>query len=222
MRLSHGDRLGPYEVLDLLGSGGMGAVYRARDARLNRQVALKLLAEDLAADPEARARLQREALSAAALDHPFICKIFEIGEHPGAGGVQFLVLEYIAGETLRQRLRAGRMPSPEILRIASEIAEALEVAHARGFVHRDLKPENIMLTEQGDVKIMDFGLTRPVAASAGDAGRATMFMTTPGMVLGTPAYMSPEQHKGLDLVRARTCSPSARSSPRCCPAATRS
>src|SRR5262245_21986520 len=121
MRLSHGDRLGPYEVLGHLGSGGMGAVYRARDLRLNREVALKLLADDLAADPEARARLQREALSAAALDHPFICKIFEIGEHPGDGGVLFLVLEYIVGETLRQRLRTGRMRSPEILRIASEI-----------------------------------------------------------------------------------------------------
>jgi len=199
MRLSHGDRLGPYEVLGHLGSGGMGAVYRARDLRLNREVALKLLADDLAADPEARARLQREALSAAALDHPFICKIFEIGEHPGDGGVLFLVLEYIVGETLRQRLRTGRMRSPEILRIASEISEALELAHARGFVHRDLKPDNIMLTEQGHVKVMDFGLARPIAAAAGDPERATMFVTTPGMVLGTPAYMSPEQHKGLDV-----------------------
>src|SRR6516164_7340368 len=110
MRLGLGDRLGPYDVLGHLGSGGMGSVYRARDSRLNRQVALKLLADELAADPDARARLEREALSAAALDHPFICKIFEIGEHPIEGGVPFLVLEYIAGGTLRDRLRAGRMP----------------------------------------------------------------------------------------------------------------
>jgi tetratricopeptide (TPR) repeat protein len=198
MRLGLGDRLGPYDVLGHLGSGGMGSVYRARDSRLNRQVALKLLADELAADPDARARLEREALSAAALDHPFICKIFEIGEHPIEGGVPFLVLEYIAGGTLRDRLRAGRMPSSEVLRIASEIAEALEAAHARGFVHRDLKPENIMLTEQGHVKVMDFGLARPIA-SAADPARATMFVTSPGIVVGTPAYMSPEQHKGLDV-----------------------
>jgi tetratricopeptide (TPR) repeat protein len=177
----------------------MGSVYRARDPRLNRQVALKLLADEWAGDPEANARLQREALSAAALDHPFICKVFEISEHPGKGGVPFLVLEYIAGETLRERLRAGRMPSSEIHRIASEIAEALEVAHAGGFVHRDLKPENIMLTEQGHVKIMDFGLARPTASAAGDPAQATMFVTSPGVVVGTPAYMSPEQHKGLDV-----------------------
>src|SRR6516225_911412 len=130
MRLSPGDRLGPYDVIGHLGSGGMSAVYRAHDSRLNRQVALKLLTDDLEADPAARERLQREALSAAALDHPFICKIFEIGEHPAGGGVLFLVLEYIAGETLRQRLCAGRMRSLEILRVASEMAEALEVAHA--------------------------------------------------------------------------------------------
>jgi len=134
MRLSRGDTLGPYEVLGHIGSGGMGTVYRARDTRLDRQVALKVLADDLAADPTPRERLRREAFSAAALDHPFICKVFEIGEHPANDrGTLFLVLEYISGQTLRQRLNAGGMAAAEILRVSSEMAEALEVAHARGF-----------------------------------------------------------------------------------------
>src|SRR6266542_499340 len=140
MTLSPGTRLGPYEILARVGEGGMGVVYRARDPRLDRQVAIKLLSTETAADPCARERLRREAMAIAALDHPYICKIFEIGEE---GDALFLVMEYIPGTPLHQRLLEGRMTLPEICRVAGEIAEALQEAHARGFLHRDLKPANI-------------------------------------------------------------------------------
>src|SRR5258708_2736926 len=191
--------LGPYQILAQIGEGGMGVVYRARDPRLDRQVAIKLLPAAMAADPQARERLRLEAMSAAALDHPYICKIFEIGEHDNA---IFLVMEYIAGETLHHRLQAGRMPLPDILRIAGEIAEALQEAHTGGILHRDLKPANIMLTQQGHVKIMDFGLAKRLEAlpSADDATvEISGQLTAPGTILGTPDYMSPEQVKGLPL-----------------------
>ena len=155
MSLERGTRLGPYEIESILGAGGMGEVYRARDIRLQRDVAIKLLPQHLTHAPDARERLRREALAAAALDHPFVCKIFEIGDDADA---LFIVMEYIVGETLHARL-AVAPPSPsEAFRIAGEIAEALEAAHARRIVHRDLKPANVMLTLQGRVKVMDFGL----------------------------------------------------------------
>src|SRR6185436_19382503 len=157
--LTPGTRLGRYEILSKIGEGGMGQVYRAHDPSLDRQVAIKLLPPATAADPQARQRLRREAMAVAALDHPYICKIFEIGED---GDALFLVMEYIAGKTLHQRLLEGRMPMPEALHVAGEIAEALQEAHARRFLHRDLKPANIMLTEQGHVKVMDFGLAKRV------------------------------------------------------------
>jgi serine/threonine protein kinase len=135
----------------------MGVVYRAHDPRLDRQVAIKVLPHDLSGDPRARERLRREAMAIAAVDHPYICKIFEIGEQDEA---LFLVMEYIAGTTLHQRLVQGRMPLSESVRVAREIAEALDEAHVRGFLHRDLKPANIMLTQQGHVKVMDFGLAK--------------------------------------------------------------
>ena len=160
MNLLAGSRLGPYEILDPIGKGGMGEVYRARDPRLNRQVAIKLLPPEMATDQPARERLRHEAMAAAALDHPYICKVFEIGEHDGA---LFLVMEYIAGETLHHRMSAGRIPLSDALHVAGEIAEALQEAHARGILHRDLKPANIMLTPQGHVKIMDFGLAKRMA-----------------------------------------------------------
>ena len=200
MTLAPGTRLGPYEILARIGHGGMGVVFRARDPRLDRQVAIKLLPPTLAADRQAQQRLRREAMAAAALDHPYICKIYEIGEE---GDAVFLVMEYVAGETLDRRLRNGRMPLPETLRLAGEIAEALQEAHGRGILHRDLKPSNIMLTQQDHVKVMDFGLARRLA----DEGRpddATLDaprpqLTAPGTILGTPDYMSPEQVKGLPL-----------------------
>jgi len=199
MHLTTGSRLGPYEILGPIGEGGMGVVYRARDPRLNRQVAIKLLPPEMAADLPARERLRHEAMAAAALDHPYICKVFEIGEHDGA---LFLVMEYIAGETLHHRMTTGRIPLPDALHVAGEIAEALEEAHARGILHRDLKPANIMLTPQGHVKIMDFGLAKRMAdLPAPDAATVEMKpqLTAPGTILGTPDYMSPEQVKGLAL-----------------------
>ena len=178
----------------------MGEVYRARDPRLERFVAIKLLPAALAADSHARERLRREAMAVAALDHPYICKLFELGED---GDALFLVMEYIAGTTLHQRLLEGRMPLPDALRVAVEIAEALEEAHARGFLHRDLKPANVMLTPQGHAKVMDFGLAKRVEVlSAPDAATREMgggALTVQGTIVGTPDYMSPEQMKGAPL-----------------------
>lgn len=178
----------------------MGVVYRAHDPRLDRQVAVKVLIPAMAANAEARERLRREAVAAAALDHPYICKIFEIGE---SSGTIFLVMEFIAGQTLHQRIESGKLPVPEALRVANEIAEALEEAHQRRFLHRDLKPANIMLTTQGHVKVMDFGLARRLAdtLASGDTtqGIGDSQLTVPGTILGTPDYMSPEQVKGLEL-----------------------
>ena len=200
MTLAAGTRLGPYEILAPIGEGGMGVVFQARDPRLDRQVAIKLLPSALAADRQAQERLRREAMAAAALDHPYICKIFEISEE---GDAVFLVMEYVAGETLDRRLRSGRMPLPETLRLAGEIVEALQEAHERGILHRDLKPSNIMLTQQGHVKVMDFGLAKRLA-DLGRADDATLDiaspqLTAPGTILGTPDYMSPEQVKGLPV-----------------------
>ncbi len=197
-----GSRLGPYEILACIGEGGMGVVYRAHDTRLDRQVAIKLLLPDMAADPQARERLRREAKAAAALDHPYICKVFEIGDD---GDKLFLVMEYIAGMTLHHRLQEGRLPLSDTLHVAGEIAEALQEAHARGVLHRDLKPANIMLTHQGHVKVTDFGLAKRIADRPSadkspvslDAGGVQL--TAPGTILGTPDYMSPEQVKGLTL-----------------------
>ena len=178
----------------------MGEVYRARDPRLERFVAIKLLPTALAADGHARERLRREAMAVAALDHPYICKLFELGED---GDALFLVMEYIAGTTLHQRLLEGRMPLLDALRVAAEIAEALEEAHARGFLHRDLKPANVMLTPQGHAKVMDFGLAKRVEVlSAPDADTRDMgggALTVQGTIVGTPDYMSPEQMKGAPL-----------------------
>ena len=199
MRLAAGTRLASYEILGALGAGGMGEVYRARDSRLDRDVAIKVLPAGTADDPGSRERLRREAKAAAALDHPYVCKIFEIGEQ---GDTVFVVMEYIAGETLHRRLQSGRVPLPEALRLAGEITEALEAAHQRGIIHRDLKPANIMLTGQGHAKVMDFGLAIRLSGSV-EAEAATIDrppqLTAPGSVLGTPDYMSPEQAKGLPL-----------------------
>ena len=205
MQLIPGSRLGPYEILAPLGAGGMGEVYLARDERLDRQVAVKALPARLLADPVARERLRREALSAASLDHPFICKVFEVGE---AGGDGYIVMEYVEGQTLHARLASGALPFADCLRIASEIADAVEAAHARRIVHRDLKPSNVMLTPQGHVKVMDFGLARQIIGSADETAAGSAAPTPPpltdmGMRVGTPDYMSPEQALG-DFVDERS------------------
>ena len=167
---SKGDTtLDRYEILKLLGKGGMGEVFLAQDTLLDRQVALKFLAQKLKDNPTARARFLREAKAAASLDHPFICKIYETGEDEGK---IFIVMEYVAGETLEERLRKGALSLDQSLQTALEIAEALQAAHEKNIVHRDLKPSNIMLTQQGHAKVMDFGLGKrlpPPGASASDA-----------------------------------------------------
>lgn len=203
MTLAPGTRLGLYEIIGLLGAGGMGEVHLARDARLRRRVAIKVLPAHLLADSIARERLRREALAAASLDHPFICKVFEIGE---SGGVDYLVMEYIEGQTLQQRVALGALPFAECLRVAGEIADAIEAAHARQFVHRDLKPSNVMLTPQGHVKVMDFGLALRVVGGGDDtvgAGESGTALTARGTRVGTPDYMSPEQALG-DAIDGRS------------------
>jgi serine/threonine protein kinase len=169
----------------------MGEVFLAHDSHLDPRVAIKCLPEGLATDSSARERLHREALAAAALDHPFICKVFEVGEHEGT---IFIAMEYVRGGTLCERMCTGRIPTADALRIAGEIAEAIEEAHSANLIHRDLKPANIMLTSQGRVKIMDFGLARKVN-SAANTGTLTInsSLTEDGCAVGTPGYMSPEQ-----------------------------
>ena len=192
MSLAPGTRLGSYEVLSSLGAGGMGAVYRARDARLDRDVAIKVIAESLANDDTAMARFEREALSVAKLSHPNILSIFEFTRDAGTA---FVVMELVAGETLRARLEHGPIPPRKAIAYALQIAKGLGAAHARGLVHRDLKPENVMVTPDDHVKILDFGLAK-TASPDGDGtqiGATRMAETTPGTVLGTFGYMAPEQ-----------------------------
>jgi Tol biopolymer transport system component/serine/threonine protein kinase len=201
MALTSGSRLGPYEILSPLGAGGMGEVYRARDPRLKREVAVKMLSEALSRDAEHLARFEREAELLAALNHPAIAQIYGLEESAGS---RFLVLELVEGETLAEKLTAGPLPVSEALEIGRQIAEALEAAHARGIVHRDLKPANVKVTPEGRVKVLDFGLAKNLApASPADSVSPTLGpgATLVGTVLGTPAYMSPEQARGLTLDR---------------------
>src|SRR6516165_2370171 len=191
MPIQVGSRLGPYDLLSPLGAGGFGEVYKARDTRLDRTVALKIL---LAADSELKARFEREAKSIAALTHPHICTLYDVGHQDGT---DYLVMEYLEGETLAARIAKGPVEIDEALRIAIEIAEALDAAHRGGIVHRDLKPANVMLT-RGGVKLLDFGLAKlkSQAAVTGFSHVATITaqpVTSQGSILGTLQYMSPEQ-----------------------------
>jgi serine/threonine protein kinase len=200
MLATAGTRFGPYEVIAPLGSGGMGEVYRARDARLDRSVALKVLAADIAGDPAARTRFEREARAIAALDHPHICSIYDVGE---ADGTHFLVMPLLEGQTLAARLEKGPLPLEQALAIATQVADALDKAHRQGIVHRDLKPANIMLTKAG-AKLLDFGLAKlrvapgPISMSTMGAGITTSAGTAQGTILGTLHYMAPEQVEGRD------------------------
>ena len=200
MSLSAGTRLGPYEIVSALGAGGMGEVYRARDTKLNRDVAIKVLPELFAADAERLARFQREAHVLASLNHPNIAHIHGLEE---SGGVRALVMELVEGEDLSQRIARGALPIDDALAIAKQIADALEAAHEQGIIHRDLKPANIKVRADGTVKVLDFGLAKalePVSAIAGDLTASPTItspaMTQVGVILGTAAYMSPEQAKG--------------------------
>ncbi|MCL4524704.1 MAG: protein kinase [Acidobacteria bacterium] len=204
MGLAAGTRLGPYEIIAPLGAGGMGEVYRARDARLGREVALKFLPADLARDPLSLERFQREARAASALNHPNIAVIHDLGEHLGQ---PFLILELLEGQTLRERIASGPFDLQELLEFGVQIADALDAAHGKGIVHRDIKPANLFLTARAQIKILDFGLAKMVprrtaafsAAESPTLGIREEHLTSPGVALGTVAYMSPEQARGEEL-----------------------
>src|SRR5829696_8720075 len=194
MLLPAGTRLGSYEILAALGAGGMGEVYRARDTTLSRDVAIKVLPDQVAHDAERLARFTREAQTLASLNHPHIAAIYGLEE---SGGVRALVMELVDGEDLSQRIARGAIPVDEALAIAKQIAEALETAHDKGIVHRDLKPANIKITPDQRIKVLDFGIAKAIgAASSDDVATLMVDPTRAGVVVGTPAYMSPEQARG--------------------------
>ena len=198
------DMIAHYEILEKLGAGGMGIVHRARDTKLGREVAIKLLPENLATNPAYLQRFQREARAASALNHPNICTIYEIGEYQGR---HYIAMELLEGHTLRAMIQS-KVPVDQIIRIALQIAEALDAAHAKGIVHRDIKPANIFVTQRGHVKILDFGLAKLASVNRMESNQtatgqspeiASEYVSTPRVTIGTLPYMSPEQALGEEL-----------------------
>ena len=209
MNLTAGARLGPYEILAPLGAGGMGDVYRAKDTRLDRLVAVKVLSSHLSADPQLLERFEREARAISSLNHPNICALYDVGEAACPEPIRFLVMELVEGESLSDRLTRGPLPLDEALQRGIEITDALSNAHRRGIIHRDVKPGNVMLTKAG-AKMLDFGLSKSGPRIRGTGAQTeSAFATTPpdltvrGTILGTVQYMAPEQLEALD-VDART------------------
>src|SRR5580692_3729732 len=200
MALSAGTKLGPYEIIGPLGTGGMGEVYRARDTRLGRDVAIKVLPKEMSADAVRRQRFEREAKTISGLNHPNICTLHDVGSQDG---VDYLVMERLEGETLAKRLEKGPLPLEQVLKYAAQIADGLDTAHRSGVVHRDLKPGNLMLTPSG-AKLLDFGLAKPTMEAVSLVTMTTMAptqspVTQEGMIVGTFQYMSPEQVEGKEL-----------------------
>ena len=194
MPLSTGDKLGPYEIVSPIGEGGMGEVYKARDTRLERSVAIKVLPEHIAKREDLRARFEREARAVASLNHPNICVVHDIGSQDGHG---YMVMEYMEGETLGARIAKGALPLDQALKYGAQIADALDRAHRAGVTHRDVKPANIMLTRDG-VKVLDFGLAKSTATPGQTEATLVAGLTTEGTILGTPQYMAPEQFEGKE------------------------
>ena len=186
-------RYGPYQIVNPLGAGGMGQVYRARDTRLQRFVAIKVLHDSAALDPDRQRRFAQEAVAASALNHPNILTGYDVGAD---GDVHYLVSELIEGESLRTEMNRGRVPLKRVIEIAHQVSEGLAAAHAAGIVHRDLKPDNVMVTADGQVKIVDFGLARVSDSEAALATRVGATQTADGLIIGTVPYMSPEQARG--------------------------
>src|SRR6266542_2530510 len=205
MALSAGTRLGPYEILASVGAGGMGEVYKARDTRLDRTVAVKVLPSHLSDNPEVRQRFDREARTISSLSHPHICALHDVGHQDG---IDYLVMEFIEGETLADRLLKGALPTEQVLRYGIQISGALDKAHRAGIIHRDLKPGNIMLTKVG-AKLLDFGLAKlhggdcAIASSLTSLPTERHSITGEGAIMGTLQYMAPEQLEGCE-VDART------------------
>src|SRR5579863_665334 len=197
--ITPGTRLGHYEIISLLGAGGMGEVYLAEDTLLRRKVALKMLNPELTRDQRNLRRFEQEALAASALNHPNILTIYEFGE---ADGLRFIASEYVEGQTLRLKAMSGRMEMGALVDISMQIASALAAAHASGIVHRDIKPENVIIRNDGIAKVLDFGIAKLSAAPPGGgllASAITSSVSRPGMVMGTAKYMSPEQARGLEV-----------------------
>ena len=196
MPLPAGTRLGPYEILAPIGAGGMGEVYRAKDPRLGREVAIKVLPASFSQDADRLKRFEQEARAAGILNHPNITAVYDIGQHDGA---PYVVQELLEGETLRDRLSGGPIGQRKAIEYALQIAHGLAAAHEKGIVHRDLKPENLFVTRDGLVKILDFGLAKSVSPASAEPGQSTADTaagTRPGIMLGTTGYMSPEQVRG--------------------------